>query len=105
MKWEVRHWGHWGHTGMRGRMVGRAPLRRHRPGLRGGVVETTGEGALGRATCRAGAQRKPLPPLDVVGAVAGVSEGAGAGVNEGAGAGAGAGGADDTPSRCALMLG
>ena len=68
---------------MRGRMVGRAPLRRHRPGLRGGVVETTGEGASGRATCRADAQCKPSPPIDVVDAAGGVAgAGAGAGVGE-----------------------
>jgi len=95
--------GHWWHTGMRGRMVGRAPLRQHRPRLCGGVVETTQEGALGRATCRAGAHRKPSPLLDVGSVVAGVSGGAGAGVNEGAGADAG--GADGTPSTCVPRLG
>jgi len=83
---------------MRGRMVGRAPLRRHRPGLRGGVVETTGAGASGRATCRADAPRTPLPLLDVVnaaGGVAGASAGVSAGAGVGAGAGAGAGGHGD----------
>jgi hypothetical protein len=84
---------------MRGRMVGRAPLRRHRPGLRGGVVETTGEGASGQARCRADALRKPSPLLDVVGvaggvagASAGVSASAGAEAGVGVGAGVGAGG-------------
>lgn len=90
---------------MCGRMVSRAPLRRHRPGLRGGVVETTGEGASGRATCRADAQRKPSPPIDVVNAAGGVA---------GASAGAGVGGAGDEggdadvggrPCMCVLKSG
>ena len=68
---------------MRGRMVGRAPLRRHRPGLRGGVVETTGEGASGRATCRADAQCKPSPPINVVNAAAAGAAGASAGAGVG----------------------
>ena len=92
---------------MRGRMVSRVPLRRHRPGLRGGVVETTGEGASGRATCRADAQRTPSPPIDVVNAAGGVAGvGAGVGVGEagdvGDDAGAGAGG---RPCMCVLKSG
>jgi hypothetical protein len=74
--------------------VSRAPLRRHRPGLRGGVVETTGEEALGLATCHGGAQHTPSPLLDVVdvvGGVAGAGASAGAG-DAGASAGEGAGG-------------
>ena len=67
-------------------MVGRAPLRRHRPGLRGGVVETTGEGASGRATCRADAQCTPSPLRDVADAGGGVA---------GADAGGDVGGAGD----------
>ena len=75
---------------MCGRMVDRAPLRRHRPGLRGGVVETTGEGASGQATCRADAQHTPSPPLDAVSVVAGARAHVGAGGSEGGAGGAGA---------------
>ena len=77
-------------------MVDRAPLRRHRPGLRGGVVETTGEGASGQATCHVDAQRKPSPPLGVV-SVAGVGASASVGESASEDGAAGADGAADTP--------
>jgi hypothetical protein len=37
-------------VGRKGKSVGSIPLQRHRPGLRGGVLETTGEGESGLAS-------------------------------------------------------